>query len=134
MLPDSTKWLVAAILTTAFLIYSIRLYSVLPSPGAHFDPRADRGKMVWQENNCTACHQLYGLGGYLGPDLTNEYSRRDTAFIRQFIRLGTPVMPGYDLTGQEFSDLLRFLAHVDTTGVSDPRSFTIRHNGTIVQR
>jgi len=134
MLPDTVKWLVAATLTTAFLVYSIRLYSVLPSPGVHLDPRADRGKAVWQENNCTACHQLYGLGGYLGPDLTNEFSRRDTVFIRQFIRTGTPVMPAYDLDEREFSDLLRFLAHVDTTGVSDPRSFTIRHNGTIVQQ
>ena len=32
------------------------------------------GKQVFQQYNCIACHQLYGLGGYLGPELTTAFS------------------------------------------------------------
>ncbi len=35
---------------------------------------AAAGKLLYQKYNCQACHQIYGLGGYMGPDLTNVYS------------------------------------------------------------
>ena len=37
---------------------------------------ACEGKIVFQKYNCISCHQLYGLGGYLGPDLTNVISEK----------------------------------------------------------
>jgi len=41
-----------------------------------FSEKALQGQQLWQQNNCFSCHQIYGLGGYLGPDLTNVYSQR----------------------------------------------------------
>ncbi|MCH7870146.1 MAG: c-type cytochrome, partial [Planctomycetes bacterium] len=37
---------------------------------------AKSGLAIWRENNCQACHQIYGYGGFLGPDLTNLMDRR----------------------------------------------------------
>ena len=34
------------------------------------------GKVLYQKYNCTACHQIYGLGGFLGPDLTIVVSQQ----------------------------------------------------------
>ncbi len=42
-----------------------------------------KGKLLFQEYNCISCHQLYGLGGYMGPDLTNVISA-----------IGNQAMPG----------------------------------------
>ncbi|MBK7754666.1 MAG: cytochrome c [Flavobacteriales bacterium] len=74
------------------------------------------GIRIWQEENCQSCHQLYGLGGYMGPDLTNVVSQRDTMRIRTFIRYGTGRMPAHALSDEEIDQLIAFLAWVDRTG------------------
>ena len=91
------------------------------------------GKMLWQQHNCNACHQVYGLGGYLGPDLTNVYSIKGPAYIRAFLQNGTVIMPNFQLTEQETVALLAFLQDIDASGKSDPRTFIINNNGTIHQ-
>ena len=62
-------------LCTLFLVYSFSIYLQPYFKGSVAD-KTDiaAGRIVWQKNNCQSCHQLYGLGGYLGPDLTNEMS------------------------------------------------------------
>ena len=74
----------------------------------------DAGKMVWQQYNCNACHQVYGLGGYLGPDLTNVYSNRGSEYIQAFLKNGTGSMPQFHLTETETSLLLSFLKEIDS--------------------
>lgn len=91
------------------------------------------GKMVWQQYNCNACHQVYGLGGYLGPDLTNEYSKRGPAFIQAFLKTGTGAMPLFHLTETETKSLLSFLKDIDASGKADPKTFTLNYDGTIKQ-
>ena len=63
--------------------------------------------MVWQKYNCQSCHQLYGLGGYLGPDLTNVYSAKGKGelFIKAFLHAGTKQMPSFDLSKEEEKEL-----------------------------
>ncbi|MBI3235010.1 MAG: cytochrome c [Bacteroidetes bacterium] len=97
------------------------------------DNEAVNGKLIWQKYNCNACHQIYGLGGYLGSDLTNEYSLKDTNFIKAFLMNGTDIMPNFNLTEQEVNALLAFLNTIDRSGKSDPRTFRINVNGTIKQ-
>jgi len=122
--------LVLTLLLALFLPYSAWLYIKSPQPGDP-DPRADRGKLLWQQHNCGACHQLYGLGGYLGPDLTKVYSLRGEASIKAFIQSGTAVMPAFKLKEVELQDLIRFLQSADQSGPADPRNFTLQPNGNI---
>lgn len=79
-------------------------------------PRAPEGKKVWLSRNCQACHQIYGLGGYLGPDLTNVVQDRGAAHVRNVLRLGFRDMPKFDLTEGEVDDLVRYLEYVGRTG------------------
>ncbi len=75
------------------------------------------GKKIWQEKNCISCHQLYGLGGYLGPDLTNIMSdeKRGKSYAEAFLRSGGPTMPNFKLTDAEVNAVLDYLAYVDAS-------------------
>lgn len=134
MASDLHKTVVGAILVLAFLGYSLYLYSALPMQDQSLSVQADRGKSLWQKHNCTSCHQVYGLGGFLGPDLTNEYSVKGPDHIKAFIKTGTNTMPSYQLTEDEIHALLAYFEHMDRTGSADPRSFTINLDGTIEQK
>ena len=118
-------------LVILFLAYSGYLYSNLPVQQRYENKLADKGKMVWQEQNCNSCHQVYGLGGFLGPDLTNIYSLRGPGHIKAFVQNGTPVMPQFNLREEDMIALLAFLREIDQSGKADPRSFRIQKNGTI---
>ncbi len=120
-------------LIVLFLLYSAVLYcreykEVLPA-----DVLAQDGKMIWQQKNCVSCHQLYGLGGHLGPDLTNVYGKKGEPYIKAFLQSGTTVMPNYHLTENEMQALISFLKYTSSTGISDPNSFTKHNDGTISQ-
>ena len=116
-----------------FLIYSGYLYSHLPRGEKPLNTLADQGKMNWQKYNCGACHQVYGLGGYLGPDLTNTYSKKGADFITALLKGGTPVMPNFHLDDSTIHTLVSYLKDIDATGKSDPRTYTINSDGSIQQ-
>lgn len=94
---------------------------------------AAEGKVIWQEKNCTACHQVYGLGGHLGPDLTNVSATRSTEYIKVFLSNGTQVMPNFHLSEHEKEALTTYLKELNKAGNGDPRSFKIHVDGTISQ-
>lgn len=96
--------------------------------------QADRGKLIWQKYNCGSCHQFYGLGGHLGPDLTNVFGKRSPEYITAFLKNGTPVMPNFHLEDKEIQALLAFLEETDASGSSDPRTYRLNYNGTIIQK
>jgi len=128
---DRYKFVIVSALLTTFLLYSGGLYSFLPVTRSTASATIDQGKQVWQKYNCTACHQVYGLGGYLGPDLTNVYSIRGEAYTRAFLQNGTDIMPNFHLNDQEVDELLAFLKDMDASGKADPRTFQIRKDGSI---
>lgn len=130
---EKIKLVVFIALALGFLGYSFSLYISPPVPGKKSNPAADHGKQVWQQQNCGACHQVYGLGGYLGPDLTNAYTKRGPAYIRAFVQAGTPAMPSFLLPEKDIDALLEYLREIDASGESDPRTFIIHKNGTIEQ-
>ncbi|MBS1487259.1 MAG: cytochrome c [Bacteroidetes bacterium] len=123
--------IVLASLVFLFLMYSAFIYQQPVKEETM--PEVVRGKMIWQEKNCTACHQLYGLGGFLGPDLTNVYSQegKGAPYIKAFVQGGTATMPAFNLSEDELNCLVAFLKHTDESGSADPRKFKIRHDGTI---
>ncbi len=121
------------VLVSMFLAYSSFIYLNLPDNSKH-DKDADNGKLVWQKYNCGACHQVYGLGGFLGPDLTNVVSRQDSNYMAALIRHGTDVMPAFGIPDKEIREILSYLKAVDRTGNADPRSFKISADGFIRQK
>ena len=133
MFPEKQKFVVFSVLCIGFLTYTSFLYTHLPNPNPSFSSSEAKGKALWQKHNCTACHQIYGLGGYLGPDLTNEYSLRGPMFIHIFLQSGNTTMPNYHLSEAEIQELTDYLKSVDQSGKADPRKFSINTNGTINQ-
>jgi nitric oxide reductase subunit C len=77
---------------------------------------AAAGRRIWHRNNCQSCHQLYGFGGFLGPDLTNAASRLAP---QRFVRLldeGSGRMPAFGLSVDEAAAVMAFLWAMDETG------------------
>ena len=131
---EKAKYLISSCLVISFVCYTVYIYW---QPVVHDFPEDSkivmRGKMIWQEKNCTACHQIYGLGGFLGPDLTNVYSAEGKGpfYISAFVAAGTPTMPSFQLNEEELTALIEYLRHVDSSGKADPKLFKANYDGTI---
>ena len=97
------------------------------------DRKAQLGKRLYQRHNCSACHQIYGLGGYMGPDLTNVVSGKGSAYAAAFLKNGTVRMPNFYLSEEEIDYLLAYLKQVDKTGRFPLKGneFRVHWSGTI---
>lgn len=69
------------------------------------------GLRVYNEQGCAACHQIRGVGGQTGPELTRAGRRLEEADVRrQMLTPKDDEMPAYDgLTPQQLDDLVAFL-------------------------
>ncbi|MBL7924387.1 MAG: cytochrome c [Bacteroidia bacterium] len=122
------------ILTVLFVTYSIHIYSLPEGISKNYHPAlAAEGRLVWQKYNCQSCHQLFGLGGYLGPDLSNVYSAKGKGpvYINAFTRSGSGQMPAFNPDPNEMNALLEFLKSVDDCGVASPAHFKVKPDGMI---
>jgi nitric oxide reductase subunit C len=102
----------------AFAFVGVSVYAHLHPGESRAEPgeAARRGFRVWRENNCQSCHQLYGLGGYLGPDLTDAAGRVSRARFEKVLARGSPPMPRFEMGENQRADLYEFLLYVDQTG------------------
>jgi ubiquinol-cytochrome c reductase cytochrome b subunit len=112
---------VAMALTAAVVVGVVLLTYVGASaspPGTAQVPPTDgmsseelAGLQVYNEQGCSACHQIRGVGGQAGPDLSRAGHRWEEADIRkQIVTPKSDEMPAYDhLAPQEFDDLVTFL-------------------------
>jgi nitric oxide reductase subunit C len=74
------------------------------------------GERLLRTNGCQACHRIGGIGGSVGPDLTQVGTRRDAAWIEA--QLKNPkshdpnsTMPSFaQLPKQDIDDLVAYLA------------------------
>ena len=114
------KFLLFAFLFMAYALYSFAVYT--RGTGNSFPASAEalEGKRLFQKYNCSACHQVYGLGGYLGPELTTAWSdpHRGEHFIRAFLQAGGRTMPNFHLDKKEVEALVQYLKYIDSTAVS----------------
>ncbi|MBD3637558.1 MAG: cytochrome c [Crocinitomicaceae bacterium] len=115
------NFIVLIALVSVFTVYNAVLYmgeETSSSSAPRMSKEAIRGEQLWQENNCTACHQLYGLGGYLGPDLTNVISdpAKGSDYVRTFLNSGVKSMPQFDFSTEEQNAIISYLEHVNATG------------------
>lgn len=124
------------ILSISFLVYSFSIY--IKPLSVKEDQRFNKkmssdGQLVWQNYNCQSCHQLYNLGGYLGPDLTNVISNpnKGETIIRAMVKSGTKQMPAFNLSDSEMNSLIEFLKSTDASGKSDPRKLKVNSFGMV---
>lgn len=79
------------------------------------------GAQIWRRHNCQACHQIYGFGGFLGPDLTNRVTD-DTADdeFTEILTRGSGKMPAFRLSPADREAVLAWLRAIHRTGRSQP--------------
>jgi nitric oxide reductase subunit C len=112
------------LLFVAYSAYSFVVYTRGTDKAISFSDteqqQIDKGKILFQKHNCIACHQLYGLGGYLGPELTTAWSdkNRGEAYMKAFLQNGAIRMPKFNFTNEEINSLISYLHYVDTTAIS----------------
>ncbi len=82
------------------------------------------GKNLFTSLGCIGCHSVFGTGGTLGPDLTNEVQKnRSTNWLIQQLqnsKLHNPksIMPPFAfLSKSQLSDLVSFLIHPVSVGL-----------------
>lgn len=102
---------------------------------ASYNASAQRGAQLYRDFNCTACHQFYGLGGYMGPDLTNVVvaQGKGEAYAKGIILSGTQRMPAPGLTPPQADDLVAYLKAAAATGQYPIRSMELTPWGTYRQ-
>ncbi len=126
---------VLGLFCAAFAVYSVYVWTAATErPEARRPSRLTyAGLALFQEKNCIACHQLYGLGGHMGPDLTNVVSAPDKGadYARAFIAGGTDKMPDFKLSENEIEALVDFLRFVDSSGTFPPQQPEINWYGTV---
>lgn len=57
----------------------------------------EAGRRLFQAQNCSACHQLQGAGGSVGPDLTHVGSRRSLAWLHEYIEKPKSLNPSANM-------------------------------------
>ncbi|MFT5141361.1 MAG: nitric oxide reductase subunit C [Rhodothermales bacterium] len=120
-------------LTAIFLAYSAYVWThgTNAPQSAIATEQVRHGQTLYQQNNCHTCHQIYGLGGYMGPDLTNVISQYGDAYARAFLIAGTERMPDFGLSDSEMDDLVAFLEFVDTMGTYQSPAYELNWYGTV---
>ena len=111
-------FLVAMFAVQTFLVYS-------DNTGRDLPPLSDaalEGRTIWLSHNCQSCHQFYGFGGFLGPDLTNASRRLDRARLDHVLTEGVAQMPPFHLSPAEISAVEAYLREMDGTGVGQARA------------
>ena len=118
------KLTIFSILFISYIIYSSFVYTIgttelveIPDSKKEI---VNKGKELFEINNCSSCHQVYGLGGYLGPDLTTAWSdpKRGEAYIRAMLMIGGNRMPRYGFTKEEIESLVSYLRYIDSTAIT----------------
>ena len=112
-----------ALLVAAFAVQGFLVYT--DSTGRDMPPLSEnalRGRGVWLERNCQACHQFYGFGGFLGPDLTNAAGRLTRARLDEVLTVGSRQMPPFHLSAEEITWLETYLREIDATGVGQAQA------------
>ena len=115
------RFSVFLILIALFVTYSLVIYTKA-TQSDHILPVGEqkivsKGKAIYQQYNCQSCHQVYGLGGYLGPDLTNAWSDpvRGENMIRAFLKSGGSRMPNFNFDEQQIESLIAYMKYIDGT-------------------
>ncbi len=124
MMPAGAKKILMLGLVSCFVVQTWLVYSDQPS-GVQLTGEALHGARLWHRYNCQSCHQLYGFGGFLGPDLTNIAARLEKHGLRQrlafVLQQGSGQMPAFEVDQADISALNAFLLEMNRTGYGQLR-------------
>ncbi len=128
--PPFGSWRVAIFLLTAgyFFLQTWFVYFDYPREGTaqELSAQAKEGLGLWRKNNCQACHQIYGFGGFLGPDLTNMIARAPDEDWTYILTEGRKQMPAYHFDERERAVMIAFLTEINETGTGVPRFTSLK--------
>jgi len=125
------------ILICLVILYLVANYFVYTSATATTEPINDSarsGRLVFQKYNCVACHQIYGLGGHMGPDLTNVMTEKGEPYVRSFVENGTQRMPKFEMSTQELDDLVSYFDYLGKTSEYQNSNYSFTWYGTVNQQ
>lgn len=114
------KIAVIVLLLGLYATYGCWVYTAGTSCNIVMTEAAKQGKLLWQKNNCQSCHQLYGLGGYMGPDLTQVTTtkRAGEKYTRGMLLNGGDRMPNFHFTAEEADEIIAYLSYVGNTAIT----------------
>ena len=131
--PASSGWRIVVLLSCGYLAMAL-LVALLPSRSTEIGPASPAvaaGAELWRSENCIACHAIYGLGGHIGPDLTNTVSRLGAEGVSAKITAGGRRMPGFAFSPEAAANLIAWLSYIDASGVYPlPRHFSPGYGDT----
>lgn len=113
--PPLAKQAMLIALVSCFGLQTMLVYTD-PSPEVPIKGEALRGRKLWHEHNCGSCHQFFGFGGFLGPDLTNAAPRLTDERLHSLLTQGSGAMPAFHLQPDEISAIRQFLVEMNKTG------------------
>lgn len=98
------------VMVLTLLTISLREVASLPVTS----PSVLRGKALYQDLDCAACHRVHGTGEAGSPDLSYVGDTRDRSWLIQHFKDPKSVVPGsempaYRLSEQEMNDLTDFM-------------------------
>lgn len=91
-----------------------------PGSTVAMDASARDGQTIFRSHGCQSCHALFGMGGFIGPDLTNAARRVPPARYSQLLQEGSGPMPAYHLDSQQRAAVFSYLQAMDATGQGTP--------------
>jgi nitric oxide reductase subunit C len=115
MFHASAKKVMLVVLVTTFVIQTGLVYS--DDADLSLSDDAVEGRRLFHEGSCQVCHQLWGQGGFLGPDLTNAASRIDETRLVSLLTVGSGQMPAFGYSAQQIDYLQAFLEEIDRPDV-----------------
>lgn len=114
----------AVFLIVVFSLLGISLRNLYAVP--HVDPSVARGRALFAQHHCAACHRVHGEGANVCPDLSYVGDRRPDRdwHIRHFkdpqaVSPGS-IMPKFPLPDKELNDLASYVLSLRSEGGGAP--------------
>ena len=104
-----------AVLVLCFVVQTSLVYS--DERSEPLSEAALAGRQIYHREGCQVCHQFYGQGGFLGPDLTNAASRVDSTRLASLLTVGSGQMPAFGMSDEEIAQVSAFLTAMDRPDV-----------------
>lgn len=115
MLNPSTKKVMLCVLVASFAIQTGLVYS--DDVDIQLSEDGVKGRKLFHDGSCQVCHQLWGQGGFLGPDLTNAASRVDQTRLVSLLTVGSGQMPAFSYDEDQIAQMRAFLEEIDRPDV-----------------
>lgn len=107
----TAKQVLLTVLVVAFMVQTALVYG--DDRSEPLDRLALQGRKIWHRQACQVCHQLWGQGGFLGPDLTNAARRVDSVRMSTLLSVGSRQMPAFHLSTDEIAAVRAYLTALD---------------------